>query len=251
MLNAISRDFKDMADRITQDEFFDAIARGDRAMVEDVMRQRPFAAGWGMEISAGMKLAGGGLRMPLHQAALFGQKEVAKIFIDAGADLEAKDKELNTPLLVAIEAGSKDIALMLLEAGADANCRGGLETTPIMRAARCRGYALIGPLVKAGGNINATDDSDCTALHVASQREDYKMMALLVSNGIDTTIKNAAGFTAGGQDAKKIAYLQGCTDRIAEEKAFIENQVDMMTRGSDGAVAVRKPLKFKDNPASP
>lgn len=245
MLNAVSRDFKEMAGRITQDEFFDAIARGDRAMVENVMRQQPFAAGWGMEISAGMKLAGGGLRMPLHHAALFGQKEIAEMFVKAGADLEARDKELNTPLLVAIEAGHKDIALMLLQAGADAGRTGSLETTPIMRAARCRGYDLIEPLVKAGADINAVDDSHCTALHAASHCEDYKMMALLIRHGIDASVENYAGFAAGGQDAKKIAYLQGCVERRAEEQAFIENQIDMVKNGSSAAVNVRKPLKLK------
>ncbi|MEZ0261339.1 MAG: ankyrin repeat domain-containing protein [Alphaproteobacteria bacterium] len=231
-----------MADRITQDEFFDAIARGDLEMVKT---QLPGSANWGMEVSAGMKLMGGGLRMPLHQAALFGQVEVARLLVEAGAKLNLKDKSLNTPLQQAAECRKTDFALFMIESGADVDATSSVGDTALMMAASTGNYKLAEALIAAGANINARAESGYSALHCAAGGNDRKMMGLLIRHGIDTTIRNDAGEVAGQGDANLTAFIAGAAERRAEEQAFIQNQIDMVRRGSDTPVAVRKPINFR------
>jgi ankyrin repeat protein len=231
-----------MAERITQDEFFDAIARGDLEMVKT---QLPGNANWGMEVDAGMRLIGGGLRMPLHHAALFKQPEVARLLIEAGAELDPRDKSLDTPLLIAAQGKQTAIALLLIDAGADPNIGGSINDTPLMFAAATGNYDLAEKLIAAGADINAVADNGSSSLHNAAGAKDKKMMGLLIRLGIDTTITNAAGFTAGLQDDNLKAFIAGAVERRAEEQAFIQNQIDMMKRGSDTAVTVRKPISIR------
>lgn len=240
-----------MPTTIRQDEFFDAIARGDMAMVNEVLRDRPGAVEWGMEVSAGMKLAGGGLRMPLHHAVLFKQDEVVRALIDAGAELDPKDKSLDTPLMIATQISQVPIAFMLLDAGAGVDVRCSLEDTPLMMAARAKGYAIAYKLITMGADINAQSDNGSTPLHCAAGSGDTKMIALLIRHGADETIKNDTGQTPADRDKNLAAYIDGCVARRNERRAFVENQVDMVKNGSHAPVTVRKPLKLKANPLSP
>lgn len=231
-----------MAPAITQDEFFDAIARGDMEMVAT---QLPGNANWGMEVSAGMKLMGGGLRMPLHHAALFGQTEVARALVEAGAELNPKDKTLSTPLLLAAQLKKTDLALLLVEVGADADIAGSVGETALMFAASNSNYDLAGKLIAAGANINAVADNGCTALHHAGGVKDKKMIALLIRHGADAAIVNDAGQTADMGDGNIKAFIAGAAERRREQEEFIQNQVDMIKRGSDAPMAVRKPINFR------
>lgn len=51
---------------------------------------------------------------PLHTAARYGQDEIAKLLIKAGANINAQNKEHTTPLLVAIDRGHTNIVKLLL-----------------------------------------------------------------------------------------------------------------------------------------
>lgn len=89
-----------------------AIEQGKITEVRSLLRKQPAAvsevdnAGW----------------TPLHFAALFGQVEIAKILLDAGADLEATEQLHNsTPLLLAVRAGQEKMTALLLDKGADSD----------------------------------------------------------------------------------------------------------------------------------
>jgi ankyrin repeat protein len=56
---------------------------------------------------------------PLHVACNNGQYEVARYFLEQGADVEASDIEGITPLLSSVEASKYNIHLLLLEYGAN------------------------------------------------------------------------------------------------------------------------------------
>jgi len=57
----------------------------------------------------------------LHHAAFKGQKEVAELLIDKGADVNAKDKNGGTPLHIASSRGQKEIAELLIASNAEVN----------------------------------------------------------------------------------------------------------------------------------
>ena len=69
-------------------------------------------------------------RRALHIACLRGNLEVVKILINAKAELSAKDKDSYTPLHFTSENGSNDIIRLLLENGASPNVKNYQGNTP-------------------------------------------------------------------------------------------------------------------------
>jgi hypothetical protein len=57
----------------------------------------------------------------LHWSIEYNRPELAKMLIEAGADLDAKDSDKWTPLHLAAEYNHPELAKMLIEAGADVN----------------------------------------------------------------------------------------------------------------------------------
>lgn len=64
---------------------------------------------------------------PLHLAAFFGQRDAARLLLDAGANLHAVSRNSlqNTPLHAATAGRHTGIALMLIDRGASAELRDG------------------------------------------------------------------------------------------------------------------------------
>ncbi len=91
-----------------EDEFLEAVRRGDAAAVADLLRNRPDLA----------QFAGEHGKTGLHWAAEVDQVEVARILLDAGADIEARTSWGATALGWAATMGSVRVAEMLLSRGA-------------------------------------------------------------------------------------------------------------------------------------
>ena len=60
---------------------------------------------------------------PLHDAAFFGRVEIARMLIDAKADLDVQDNDGRTPLHRAAGNGRVEIARMLIDAGSRKDIR--------------------------------------------------------------------------------------------------------------------------------
>ena len=69
----------------------------------------------------------------LHLAALKDNREIAKILLDNGADIDirAQDTFQGTPLEWAAFFGIRDMAVFLVESGADLNAKNAFGTTPL------------------------------------------------------------------------------------------------------------------------
>jgi len=66
----------------------------------------------------------------LMVAARKGNIDAVRTAIDAGADLNTKDRWLDTPLHWAVTRGHDDVARLLIEKGADRSVRGEYQRTP-------------------------------------------------------------------------------------------------------------------------
>jgi hypothetical protein len=55
----------------------------------------------------------------LHWIAWHGMTRTCRDFLQLGADIDRLDREGNTPLRIAIRRGQKEVALLLLDTGAD------------------------------------------------------------------------------------------------------------------------------------
>jgi len=91
-----------------KENFLDAVKRGDTDTLTSFLRNN-------VEL---VRFAGEHAKTGLHWAAETNQAEVARLLLDAGADIEAKTSWGATPLDWAATMGSADVAELLLARGA-------------------------------------------------------------------------------------------------------------------------------------
>jgi ankyrin repeat protein len=94
----------------------------------------------------------------LHQAARFGQMEVARLLLGRGAD---------TPLYSAVVARHRDTASLLLALGASCNSVQNGGETPLHAAARNGDEALVDMLLLRGADPTRATDAGKTAIDLA------------------------------------------------------------------------------------
>ena len=118
-------------------EFFEAVRRGDASTVADLLRSRPELA----------QVAGEHGKTGLHWAAETNQADVARILLDAGADMDAKTSWDASPLEWAATMGSGRVADLLLSRGA-----GGLT---FVVAAALGKLEMVKASVESGADLSA------------------------------------------------------------------------------------------------
>ena len=93
----------------------------------------------------------------LHAAAYSGNVELVKLLISRGADIDAitNTKYKNTPLQTAMLTGQSAVARVLVEAGADVNHRQWEGFTVLHDAARQGDADLVRFFIKRGADVNA------------------------------------------------------------------------------------------------
>lgn len=134
-------------------------------------------------------------RTPLHQAAFHGHKEMAKLLLDHGADLSARDDDFAaTPLQWAATAGQRELEdfLAAKDIGIfDAALR---EDTSRMASLLDAAPALLRTTIGAERNSERRHATDWqTPLAFAALRDRAKAVALLASRGAATSVYDDAG----------------------------------------------------------
>jgi uncharacterized protein len=104
----------------------------------------------------------------LIDAACEGSLDKVIYLLDAGADVEAKDREYRTPLMYASIYERKDVVKKLLAAGADIEAKDVIKRTSLMWAAFYESKKVLRLLLDAGADVEAEDINGWTALTLAS-----------------------------------------------------------------------------------
>ena len=95
--------------------------------------------------------------------------DAAKILIEAGAELEVKDKEKGlTPLSIAVIKRNTEMARFLLEKGASPNTGDINGVTPLGYSALTGQIDLLQAMIAKGGDINAKDNSGRSIVELSS-----------------------------------------------------------------------------------
>jgi ankyrin repeat protein len=132
---------------------------------------------------------------PLHEAADYGHKDVAKLLLARNAEVNARTNESATPLHYAADAGHKDVAELLLVHGAEVNAKTDAGWTPLHQAAKNGSKDMAQLLLVHGAKINAMGNDCETPLHVAAAKDNISVAELLLANKGDVNAKNNKGYS--------------------------------------------------------
>ena len=120
---------------------------------------------------------------PLHEAAYWGNLDIAKLLLERGADVNAKSSVGNTPLYWAASRNNLDIAKLLIENGADVNAKDLNGMTPLHWAAHRGNLDIAKLLIENGADVNAKDSDGKTPLDRSASTN---ITALLRKHGAKT-----------------------------------------------------------------
>ncbi|KAL7806694.1 ankyrin repeat-containing domain protein [Trichoderma aethiopicum] len=120
-------------------------------------------------------------RTALHLAIEY--KHIAKILLDYGAAINAKDSNGYTPLYLAMMNGLAEVAAFLIDRGADVATVAEDGRTPLHMAIRSK--SLTEKLLEHGAAIDAKDIEGYTPLYLAATDGTTEVVALLIDKGAD------------------------------------------------------------------
>jgi len=154
----------------------DAAEQGNLALVRTLISQH-----------ANINAAQGDGMTALHWAAMKDDAALAKILIDAKADLDSITRLGSfTPLYVAAKNGSSAVADILLKAGADANHTSATGATILMMAAASGSTRIVEALIAREAKVNANESAHGqTPLMFAAANNRADVIRLLIKHGAD------------------------------------------------------------------
>ena len=137
-------------------------------------------------------------RTALIWAAFSGCTEMAKLLISAGADVNIKDNNGETALIWAASSGCKKMVRLLIDAGADVNIKNNYNGSTVLMMAARDGYTETLQLLinAAGADVNIKNDKGKTALMYAAKKGYTEIAKLLIAAGTDVNAKNNNNNTA-------------------------------------------------------
>ena len=176
---------------------------------------------------------------PLHRAIETGQTERAKAFIRAGVNVNPRTPG-SSYLIDALAHGDLQVARMLIEAGADVNARRGASTTPLM-AALFDGRAEVAQmLIARGADVKVQNDANQTTL-IAEAFGGAGLTEALIAAGVDINAKDKEGRTALFYAAAfgRKAMIEVLLSAGADVKATdAEGDTPLMAAGAKGTAEV-------------
>ena len=131
-----------------------------------------------------------------------GDLEAAQIALRNGADVNKMwfESPYQTPLMIAASEGKKELAKLLVQHGAEVNTKDHLGDTALMWAANGDHLNVVEFLVEHGANVNAATTGPIspgsTALMYASQKGYVNLVKYLIKHGAKINAKNTNGDTA-------------------------------------------------------
>jgi ankyrin repeat protein len=135
---------------------------------------------------------------PLHLACRYGYTDLVRIILLEGhADPDTRDSQSRTALhTTVVGKGILNVAKLLLDRGAAVDAKDQSGSTPLAVAALFGKLELVELFIDHGATIDATDCSGETALYNASLRNHSEVVAALAAHGAKLDLQNNNGMSA-------------------------------------------------------
>jgi uncharacterized protein len=155
-----------------------------------------------------------------------GQGKIAlvKLLIDAHTNVNAQDKHNNTPLTDALRGGHTEIVKLLLAAGASVNKEDKWGKVPLHWAVAWGKKDIVELLLKSGADVNRADNDGETPLHLAVDKGYSEIVQLLFHAGANVNVRGKHGYTPlywasnrGNSDIVKLLLSFGADVTIPDE----------------------------------
>ncbi|GFU24644.1 ankyrin repeat protein MM_0045 [Nephila pilipes] len=138
------------------------------------------------------------IETPIHRLVTGNRdcRDSLRIFIENNYELDAQNERGETSLMCAIDKGYINMATMLIEAGANVNIKDRHFQTALHHSVQKNQLIMVKLLLDAQCDINATDLNGDSALHIASSKGLTDMVRILISYPeIDVNVQNIRGST--------------------------------------------------------
>lgn len=127
-------------------------------------------------------------RTALHWAVASGNYEISKMLIDAGAFVNALDKDSLSPLIIAAHSGNLNILKLLVKHGADVNQCDRMNTSALYYACMRLNDGIARELICAGCTMNSNSPFNwCSPVKYLVFDKRYETARLLIESGCDLT----------------------------------------------------------------
>ncbi|XP_054461988.1 histone-lysine N-methyltransferase EHMT2 isoform X1 [Anoplopoma fimbria] len=197
-------------------------------------------------------------RSALHAAAQRGLLEVCYILVQAGAQVDAQDKDLRTPLLEAIINNHIEVAHYLIQNGASVYHVEEDGYTGLHHAAKLGNLEIVNMLLETGQvDVNAQDSGGWTPIIWSAEHKHVDVIKVLLNRGADVTISDKSppslqelnvclhwAAYAGNVDIAELVLNSGCSLasvnmhgdtplHIAAREGYLECVTLFLSRGAD------------------
>lgn len=171
-------------------------------------------------------------KTPLHWAAYNGHKEVTKLLLEKGADLEAKDTERAkmSALHFAADNGHESVVELLLDFGADVDSEDQNGWTALHHAVLSGHEVVARLLIEKGSDCNAREGDGRTALHFAVEYGHEAIARLLLDGGADLDAEDETGGVPFHEAA--------ANGNTAIVRLLLDRGADIEARTTDGKSAL-------------
>ena len=133
---------------------------------------------------------------PLIWASIYGNTEIARFFLEKGADVNATNINGYTALMEASKKGHTEIAALLIEKGANVYVADGAGFIALILASIFGYTEIVSIFLEYGVNVNFVTNEGDTALIWASKYGHNGTAALLIEKGANVNVASQYGWNA-------------------------------------------------------